>query len=66
VKNDDTIESTNARGIEENFLGDYCPEEIDDTYESSGLKCNYYTASSQRYLKINTLIQYFDSYIRLI
>lgn len=45
MNNGDTMESNNARNIEENnFLGvgDYYPEEeVDDTYESSGTKCNY-------------------------
>lgn len=43
MKNGDTIESNNARDIEENhLLGDYYPEEeVDDTYKSSGTKCNY-------------------------
>ncbi|XP_071557180.1 neprilysin-4 isoform X1 [Temnothorax nylanderi] len=41
----DTIESNNARDVneEDNFLGDYYPEEeAGDTYESSGIKCNYH------------------------
>lgn len=44
VKNGNTIESDNAWDIEENnFLGDYPEEEIDDTYESSEKKCNYHS-----------------------
>lgn len=44
MKNGDTVENNNARDIEDhNFLGDYYPEEeVDDTYESSGTKCNYH------------------------
>lgn len=56
MKNGDTIES-NVRDVEENnFLGDYYPEEeisIDDTYESSGTKCNYHYSESVIPKKIN-------------
>lgn len=64
MKNGDTIES--KRDIEENnFLGDYYLEEeemIDDTYESSGTKCNYHYSKLVRLKNqyIKSMIFYFD------
>lgn len=59
MKNGDTIESNDARDLEEKhfLLGDYYleeEEEIDDTYETSGTKCNYHIFRVSNTLDFNT------------